>query len=256
MTSTETTTGQVDVKPTTCTINEAALSSLLSDLSKTTSDDPILISLHGVLLHTADHDGTPVLVATSSNRYVAAQEHLPCSGELPSAVFLSLPHVNAIEQHLANSRSEFGSSVCQECGVREDCTRCDRDDYVPPRMVELAVSPNGARLATRVIPAGGARNEGVTITVPVEKFGTLPARVFDLLGAPDTAEPVAGPVVLAPESLRALTAIPSRGESFHLTGFGPDKPVLVQVGQNYRAVVMPKRDDCALSPVFGLPSAP
>lgn len=235
----------------TCSINEAALAKLLGDIALTADSDPTVHpAFGGVLLHTADDEGSPVLVATSSNRYVASQGHLPCSGELPGPVFLSLPHVRAIEQHLATSRNEYGSSVCEECGRRGDCVSCDRDDFVPPRMVELAVSPKGGRLAVRVIPANGARAEGVSITVPVAKSTILPPSVVELLGKPDGLEPVPGPVVLNPEFVRALAAVPSRFEALHITGFGPGEPCLVQVGENYRAVVMPMRATHALTPVF------
>lgn len=253
MTTTEIT-ETTEITPTTCTVSEGALRKLLTDLARTADDGPTGHPMfQGVLLHTADHDGEPVLVATSSNRYVAAQRHTKCSGALPAQVFVALPHVRAIAEHLVNSSHQAGSAACEECGGREECRRCDSREWIEPRMVELAPSPRGGRLRVRVVPANGDRAESVSVVVPVDKQLTLPASVMDLLAGPG-GEQVPGPVVLSMATLEALAAIPHRSEAFQVTGYGPGEPVLVQVGDCYRAVAMPVRvNGVDLAPVFELP---
>lgn len=210
-------------------IDGAALRELLSDLAVTADSEDGHPDLYGIVLHTApgSRSSYPVLVATSTDRYIVAQGHVPVTATFPGAVFVPIPEVQAMIRHLGTSHSA------------------------------AVIRVKGDLLTLRVVPCSqSAGYLDCTITVAVRTTGAFPRNIRKVLAEPGES-PQAGPVHLMPAVLSKLVQIAQHREGMTVTAYGHDKGVLVQMGASYRAVAMPgaQRLASALAPIFDLPSA-
>lgn len=206
------------------TVDPAEFHGLLVDLMRSASDDSALPMINGVLLHLADHDGTKVLVGTSTNRFLAAQAFINAGGDL-APLWLDL------------------SRVKQIVAILKPYTRANN------LLTELSIADD--KLVVRqpgdiVLPA-------VSITVPVgDQHDSFPkmAKLF----APDEDAATGDAVTFDPRWLSVPLAVAKRrGERFTFTTVRVKKANFVQVGERYRALLMPVNESAASVPFFAPP---
>lgn len=192
---------------------EADLALLLARAELTAWEDSTLFpgssAVHGVRLHTDVRGEVPVLVATSTNLYSIGQGHVPVDevGPRPVSVFVSLPEVRRVT---AACRAASGT-------------------------VRLQIEA-GEMTVQRVT---GRKPETLTVPVAMPDDARLPERVDKLLAAP-ACEPVAGLCGIAGRDARRLGQIADMcGDYLAVSYYGPDLPMRVQIGSEYRAVVQP-----------------
>lgn len=205
--------------PTTCTVDTAALLGLLTDIARTASTDDVMPMINGVLLHTASHDKTPVLVATSTDRFHLGQAHIECTGGIPES-FVRLDDIKrliAVLKPLAHGES----------------------------LLEISAADNA--LAFNV--------DGMAMTLPTSEELPKWPKIGPLFSTDrNSAEQH---TAIAPRLMATMTAVAkARGESLRIQFQGANRPVIVLIGDAYRALVMPVRvsDRQADVPVFVPPA--
>lgn len=205
--------------PTTVAVAVDELRALLRDsvpAAATELGDPEMIA--SVLLHTAVHEGRPVLVATATNRFILSQAHAPlCSPVEIEPVQLPATAVRALLGVLGDDPDA------------DDPLSGDSDD------AWLRVGETSCTLERRA-----ALPERGTCTVTVDRFRSVDFPPYRKLFADH--EHVPGPIGLAPNLMRLFAGIAeARGELLSIAPTQPGRAVHVQIGQRYRALWMPMR---------------
>lgn len=188
---------------------------LLTDLARSTTDE--VEPLDGVLLYTVRGEaGARFLVGESTDRYIAAQAHVPdVEGFMPT-LFLPSASVRLL---LAALKAQGKGAAKAE--------------------VTLSTYTNTMRATT---------DFGVSITVGFNPDVQFP----DLTGHLATPEATGGQVCLSPVYVGMVqTVAKRRGVELHLTlPENPLKPAVAIAGGRYRAVIMPIRSEVPVVPVF------
>lgn len=193
-------------------VSPAALHELLGDVSRTAGTDFTLPMLNGILLQVEVTDSGKALVGTSTNRFALGQASIPATGEMETT-FLALDRV---KQLLALLRP-YVKSGDMSCEVKREA---DKLTLVLP--------------GDLVLPA-------LSVTVPLSDQKTDFPKVGHLLPTATEAKPGAQ-VALNPRLMSAFCAIAkARNENLRFIPGAPDKPQLVLIGENYRALIMPVR---------------
>ncbi|MFL6144915.1 MAG: hypothetical protein ACJ72N_24000 [Labedaea sp.] len=208
------------------TIDAAALWGLLSDLMLSAGHEACLPTiLNGILLHTAiDAAGSAVLVGTSTDRFMLAQAHEPIgSGRFPQT-FLRVPAVRALLSVL---------------GAPDD----PDEEAEPPGPAVLSVTADTVTLT----------HAGQTVQVAWSSDWYPATALAPLLTEP---QPVSRAAFVAGSYLGVLAAVADRRDGrVVLTVQQPDRPMHANIGDRYRALVMPiKQDTAPTPPVFFPPS--
>lgn len=173
--------------------------------------------------------GSGTLVATGSNRYVAAHGRIKATGELP-ATFVPAEHISTVLGALN--------------GVR------DRDRITGNRtLVEVAVVDGAMRITA----------DGATLTVPARRDVVWPDAVDAAFASGATRDNSAldGPITLDPKWLHQIHAVTDNvlEEPAVLSFGGPRGMIRVEVGDWFVAMVMPMRSLPSSKPVpFGVPA--
>jgi hypothetical protein len=212
-------------------VDAAALWGMLSDLMLCGGRDACLPMLNGVVLHTAnDPAGQPVLVGTATDRHILGQAHEPIQpgGSLPRT-FVRMAAVRALLAVLTPPDDEPDDE--------------DGADTEPGPAV-LSIAENTLALTYA----------GQSVRVAASPDWYPATAVAGLL---TEAEPANRPAVLAGCYLGVLTAIAGRrGGRVVLTVQQPDRPVHAHIGQRFRALVMPIKQQAAelVPPAFFPPA--
>lgn len=233
------------------TVDIAELYLLLADTADSAGTDPTLPMLNGVLLHTDTNPaGTPVLVGTSTDRFLLGQAHTTANSGQLAPTFVPLRGVRAMRAALdAWWRDD-----------PDDLDNVDDDgDPLPPARpgrrreggipVRLARHPDALTLT---IPMADT-----TVAVRVDLADTqFPTRLSHLFTETSSADPVS----IAPRLWRALARIADRRDTgITIRPQGARTPVAVHIGNQYRALVMPLKpvkDQPASEPPVFLPPTP
>lgn len=197
----------------------ADLRTLLTDLARSAATDETLPAINGVLLHTDTTGEQPLLVGTSTDRFVMAQAHIDVlSGQLPET-FVFVPDLQLLLTALA---------------PREDI-----DDDVGEGNVRLLRAGNTLTLY---------RDQVVRIDLWDMEFPPIRQHFAPQPGARQSTQ-------LAPEYLQMFAEIAaSRGApAVALTIQDDATPVLVHIGERYRAVVMRTADRLPPPPALSIP---
>jgi hypothetical protein len=195
---------------------------LLADIEKTSGKDATLPMLDGVLLHVAQRGGRTILVATSTDRRIMAQAHIEAEGEMAQAFIPAEPlgDLLAILRPFARRRTSLWEIESDGPNLR----------FTQPSLTGLPSMTFGIKRPTDL------------------KF---PKRVGSLLSS-EGSELSTDQVFLDGRYVALLAGIAQRRrESMRILTYGAMKPARVQIGQRYRAVVMPIREaGVADVPVF------
>lgn len=186
------------------TIKAVALTGMLTDVLRTVGKDASLPMFHQVHLFGAERDGKAVLVAESTDRFVAAQAWEPAGGEL-SPVAVAVPDVKALLSAVKGQSQwidvdllvEDGKLVLKVLGLRAEYSL---SDYTFPEF---------SRIEGQCTPAGEL--DGIAFS----------------------------DVVMAP-----LATIAKRRREYLEFGFSTrTRGARVRIGGNYQAVAMPVRSE-------------
>jgi hypothetical protein len=197
---------------------------MLTDLLRSAGTDAAMPMLHGVLLHTAKRDDVTVLVGTSTDRFVAAQAHTEAVGRIPK---LWVPY----------------SAAHRIVTVMKPMVRKDRPDFE----IEVREESFTVRLASL------DAETGIAVTGKRGK-PKLPERIVEMLQP--VGDQGSEELTLARHPLTVITQVAKdRGIPARIQFFAPNKPVLVQIGDQYRCVAMPmRRENRDTVPVFPIPA--
>lgn len=209
--------------PTTIAVNPSALRSMLADLKLTAGDDDTLPMLNGINLHLDERNGNTILVGTSTNRYLFGQDHTAATGN-GDPVFLPMDFVDrvlgALEPH-----DPYGLYHMTATLTADDAT------------ITLAIT--------------GVK-ESTTLTAERPKYGFV--ETFKFIKDPT---PVDGPIAIAPRWMKLLAKIAERHEArIVFQPAGQHDVQHAQIGETFRALVMPvKEPESALPPIY-VPAKP
>lgn len=211
---------------------------VLSDLIQTADRDPEAGVLGGVLLHTArgHHGGEParvdLLAGASTNRYVAGHTYTWCTGQLGDPSLWSIRDARNV------------------IGVFKAARGKDKDNT---HAVEIRRS--GGEVEIREDP--NLIDEGVALTFAEGDAAQFPARtLYTVLDAKQRVVEVrdgmfidAGPRTdLVPAVLTPFLKVAARRKDLlQLYRTHQHVPVLIQIGDTYRGLLMPYRTETALT---------
>lgn len=193
-------------------VSPRGLHELLSDAARTAGTDFTLPMLNGILLQVEGEGSEAKLVATSTNRFVLGQAHMPASGLMPTT-FLALDRVKQLLRIL----KPYEKSAGMQCEIRRGA-----GDFTVAIAGDL------------VLPA-------VSVTVPIADVKTDFPKVNHLLPKAEDAKP-GGQVAFNPRYLSTFCAIAKgRATELRMVPGAPEKPQLLLIGDAYRALIMPVR---------------
>jgi hypothetical protein len=211
----------------TLTVGPAALHELLADLLRTAGTDYTLPMLYGVLLQVEPKDdNASALVGTSTNRFVLGQASTDTNGRMQTT-FLALDRV----KQLLNILKPYSRSNDMRCEVTRAAdamtVRLPGDIFLP----ELSV------------------------TLPIADMSPDFPKVGHLLPKPEDATP-GGQVAFNPRYLSTFCAIAKgRNTEVRMVPGASDKPQLVLIGDSYRALIMPVRNQQSPDPNWVTPDS-
>jgi hypothetical protein len=210
--------------PMKCTVDTAQFVEMITDALCTAGTDDTLPMLVGVYLHCPDDQD--VLVATSTDRYAMAQTSIPRDGALPP-LFLDSDSLNAVLDALPTGA---------HLSVPLEITTTD-DDTVTFRQTEADIRTR--RQVQITVGRGHVHREGFA-----DKFAELLQPERDADAELDWA-------AIDPRWLAKVSNVAQgREKPVFITFNGPTKGVVITVGDNYRAVIMPVQRDRQDVPVF------
>jgi hypothetical protein len=206
----------------TTTVTAGELRAMLVDAARTAGDDPTLPMLRGVLLHTAPKGDGTVLVATSTDRFMLGQIHIPAQGSLAHEVFVDLDSVKRAVKllALANPAGNVNLSIV--------------DDTVTLRASDLSMA---------------FETYAPTVGPGAQRVPDFPqfAKIFDSKLNTEERNVAIGPGLFA--TVAAIAK--SRGEQIRFQVQGERRPVVFEIGEQYRGLVMPQRATAVdLVPLF------
>lgn len=206
---------------TTCTVIASRLKQLIDDAARTAGTDDTLPMLHGVLLYTAPHGDSTVLVAVSTDRFTIGQVHTDVTGHLP-ATFVDLDDVKRASKALALADPERAAELSTQDGILRIAT--------PGLTVDLDVSE------------------------PHEMYSMF-GQLFDTSKSTDETRVAVNARLLA----RFVPIAKARGfdaSNIVIETYGAKRPIHLHIGSRYRAMVMPVRigDQHAPVPLFLSPA--
>lgn len=202
-------------------INSKLLVGMLTDLLKSTAD-ATLPALHAVRLFTADHQGSPVLVGISTDRFTVAQAHESAEGELP-AILLPVPAAKTVISALRGDKGVVAGTVVDD-----------------------------EKLVVQGTAAG--------TTVALLTGATFPETGW--LFTDDAPTAVSGIMQFRPHVTEVFHAVAKRRKAdvsmrYHRSEDGSPRAAQILIGQNYRSAAVPLMGtpDWALlaAPIFPAP---
>lgn len=207
-----------------CTVDVGQFLELLTDVARASSTDPTLPMINGVLLHGDTYDGKSLLVATATDRFILAHASVNATGAPLPESFIRLDDVKRI---IAVLRTLPRGSTLLEIGTSKD------------KAVRFS-----------------AREASVTADPPFDPPSNFGFVSFRKLFEVETPAKDANQVGVNGVLLSRLTAVArSRREYMHIRVAGRNQPTVVQIGQRFRALIMPVRtDEPDALPVFVPPS--
>lgn len=196
----------------TCTVNAAQFVEALRDLIRTAGDDDTLPMIYGVLWHTDTFDGKTVLVGTSTDRFRIGQANIDCTGGIPQS-FIPLTDCKRLLSVL-------------KLYVKGEAEAL------------LEIVPDGATLLVRL----GSLTLPMNALSDERKVGNFP-KLAPIFG--NTASTPEQTTCVNPKFLAPFTAIANaRGEHrLHIRLQGEGRPVLISIGERYRAALMGQRNE-------------
>lgn len=216
---------------TTLSVNSSALAILLRDVRQASGQDSGLPMLSGVQLWTASApDGTPVLVASATDRYCLLQGHVSgVVGSLPGPVWLRNGQVSQLMSILRSFTSRRRASDGQ---------------------TEITVDDD--RVSVRQALLGDDVNVALSFAHDV---GADFPDIMKLIRPAMDAGPADNAFHIDPRHLVKLARIAAaRGFPMRVRASGSAKPVVVQIGTNLVALAMPIRPSAEADvPVFAAP---
>lgn len=208
------------------TVKPDALHQMLSDLSRTASKSFDIPILNGVLLQVEETDSGKSFVGTSTNRFVLGQAQIAAEGAM-EPMFLELDRVGQLIRIL-KPYAKSGDMSCQVERVADTVTLYLAGDLILPAL---------------------------SVTIPVADLRTDFPKVAHLLPTADSAKP-GGQVAFNPRYLSVFCAIAKeRGENMKIFPNAPEKPQLIQIGEDYRALIMPLRNEKTTDVTWVLPAS-
>lgn len=204
-------------------VDSLELVSMLADLKLSTSQDSTLPMIDGVLLHVAQHQGRAILVGTSTDRRILAQAHIDVEGDLEQ----TLVRTDSLTDILSVMRP-----FCRRTGSSWE------------------IESDESTLVFRqgVLPGLPSVSVGFERPTADLKFITKVERLLSMAGS----EPSADQVTVDARFISLLSSVARRRkESMRFQFHGVKKPALCQIGQRYRAIVMPFNEGVVADiPVF------
>lgn len=226
MTTTETTS--------TIRLSVAALDALLRDVRQGASRGDTLPMLCGVLLHTAETNGRTVLVATSTNRYVAIQGRATAEGSVPRLwlTWQQIKQVRAQLGPLTRRRYAYNARASITVDGERVTIRATADDSTAAKADRLAA---------------------VELAVDLDANPDFPDVPKLIRAALDDA-PAAEPATVNPHLLHRTIgkAAARRGytAALRMWSTGERKPVIAQADADLVAMIMPTKQDVGGEPVI------
>lgn len=209
--------------PAATTVDVVQCLALLTDVARAASTDPTLSMINGVLLHGEMHDGKPRLVGTATDRFLMAQGSVDATGVPLPEVFVPLTEVKRVVtvlKTLPRASTLLEISVPGD-GVAVFSARGASATTEPASTGRIPAFPDFAHLFTVEVPTEDANKTAV--------MGYLLTRLAAVSKA--------------------------RNEPMRIAASGPSKPTLIQVGGNFRALIMPCRvNEIEPLPLFIPPS--
>ncbi|AEA27880.1 hypothetical protein Psed_5753 [Pseudonocardia dioxanivorans CB1190] len=219
-------------------IKTSQLIAVLQDLIRTAGNDPELPTLNAILLHTTrgHHGAEPgqveLFAGVSTNRYCVGHTYTWCSGQLSGPSLWSVRDAKNVVSVFKAARGKDKHDVHAVEIVRSAGEIVIRED---PNLIDEGVSLAFGERDAGDFPARGVYRH-LDIEQPTTKLEVDAgvSRFVDATPATDIS-----PSVLAP----FLAVANRRGEPVRLYRTHQWVPILVQMGEAYRGVLMTVRTD-------------
>jgi S-DNA-T family DNA segregation ATPase FtsK/SpoIIIE len=216
----------------------SALLGVLTDLAHTADRTPDAGLTGSVLLHTGrgHHGGEPgimeLLAGASTDRRVAGHTYAPCSGQLTQPTLWSLRDVKSVITVFKAARGRDPLNIHAVEIARSDGEVTIRED---PNLIDEGVSLSFGELDPFDYPARTLYDVLDTPPCPDVVLGV--GRLAELSLRPPTPR-----TDLIPSSLVPFTRVAvRRGELIRLYRRHQHRPLLIQIGDTYRGLLLPWR---------------